>query len=58
MKSSATQVVAALNPLAGGRMQRELGGQIEELQADLAQAHVEVRGSFCTCVELPLQRLH
>lgn len=37
------QVVAALNPLAGGRMQRELGDQIAELQADLAQAQTEVR---------------
>ncbi|KAK9821473.1 hypothetical protein WJX81_008409 [Elliptochloris bilobata] len=39
------EVVAALNPLAGGRMQRELGDQIAELQADLEQAQTEVSAS-------------
>ena len=52
VRPRAAQVVAALNPLAGGRMQRELGGQIAELQAHLAQAHTEVRGSARVCTEL------
>ena len=37
------QVVAALNPIAGERMQEELEQRIFALQSELERAHSEVR---------------
>ena len=37
------QVVAALNPIAGERMQEELEQRISALQRELERAHSEVR---------------
>ena len=37
------QVVAALNPIAGERMQEDLEGRIYALQSELERAHREVQ---------------
>jgi hypothetical protein len=48
------QVVAALNPIAGEKMQEELEERISALQKELDRAHTEVGdASF-----LPLQTSH
>jgi hypothetical protein len=36
------QVVAALNPIAGEKMQEDLEGRITALQSELERAHCEV----------------
>ena len=41
------QVVAALNPIAGEKMQEELEQRISALQNELETAHTEVRCSCC-----------
>jgi hypothetical protein len=37
-----TQVVAVLNPIAGGRMQEDLEDRISSLQQELDKAHSQV----------------
>lgn len=48
------QVVAALNPIAGEKMQEELEERISALQKELDRAHTEVRSAS----SLPLQTSH